>query len=156
MAAWPTALVASRLRPADLAGAAPRFRAQTQLPPFSYAVAPGPLTAGLTTAAGLLAVASLLLVGREAVRLRARRVLGAASRLSPLEAALAFTREAARRRDPPDRRKALGLLARVLERDGDKRLVEAAGALAWAEPFPTPARTEELADEVERTLGGRR
>jgi hypothetical protein len=150
--AWPAALVASRLRPADLAAAEPRFRAQTELPAPVFGVAPGALAAALTAAAALLAAAAIALLGLEARRLRARP----APTSTPLEAALARTRESARRPDARDRRKALGLLAAVLERDGDAQLAGAAGALAWAEPAPTPERTDRLADEVESAVRGSR
>ena len=43
---------------------------------------------------------------------------GPASSLTPLEAALAYTRDAASRPDPADRRKALGLLAETLDSEG--------------------------------------
>jgi hypothetical protein len=63
-----------------------------------------------------------------------------------------FTREAARRPDPRDRRKALGLLAETV---GDDDLAGAAERLAWGEAPPSPERTLSLADDVERNGGER-
>jgi hypothetical protein len=71
------------------------------------------------------------------------------AKLTPLEAALLYLRQAAGRPDPADRRKALELLATVLEDDGVPALAGTAGDVAWAEEPPSPARVVELADEVE-------
>jgi hypothetical protein len=69
--------------------------------------------------------------------------------LTPLEAALAYTRDAAGRPDPADRRKALELLATTLEDEGAPALAGSAEDAAWSEEPPSPDRARELADEVE-------
>ncbi|HEY3541246.1 MAG TPA: hypothetical protein VGK79_01780, partial [Gaiellaceae bacterium] len=63
-----------------------------------------------------------------------------------LERALRLVREA-EARPPADRRRALGLLARLLDaRDG--RLAGAARTLAWSRPEPEPAAVDDLVDDV--------
>jgi hypothetical protein len=69
-------------------------------------------------------------------------------RTTELAAALAAVRASARASEP-ERRRAVGVLAKVLDRvDGDH--AGTAETLAWAEPVPEPERVLELADEVER------
>lgn len=148
-AAWPTTFIASRLQAKDVA--ATHFRWAKTVPPPTYAVSPGTLADGLTAAAGLLAVGALALLVFELVRLVERRRRRALVVLTPLEAALAYTRDAARRPDPADRRKALGLLAKTLDGEGVAVLAGTAGDVAWSEEPPTPDRAIELADEVEST-----
>jgi hypothetical protein len=147
-APWAETSVLSRLGKSDLAGR-PHFRTPRTLPPATYAVSPSGVADGLAAGAGLLALAGLALLGYELVGLLERRRLRRAVRLTPLEAALAYTRDAARRPNPADRRKALGELARVLEQEGDEPLAETAGDVAWSEDPPTADRALELADEVE-------
>jgi hypothetical protein len=148
-AKWPLAIAESRLQPSDISSPIAHFRAPATLPAPIYSVAPGALADGLTIGAVLLAAAALLLLGRELVGVLARRRLGALTKLTPLEAALLYLRQAAGRPDPADRRKALELLATVLDADGVPTLAGTAGDVAWAEEPPTPARVVELADEVE-------
>ena len=119
------------------------------MPPPSYSVSPGTLAEALTVAAGLLALGALALLGFELVRLVERRRRRALVVLTPLEAALAYTREAARRPDAADRRKALALLAETLDSEGAPTLADTAGDVAWSEDPPSPDRALELADEVE-------
>ena len=73
--------------------------------------------------------------------------------LTGLDRALALAREA-EQRPPPDRRRALGLLARLLG-PRDPRLADAADDLAWSAPAPTSDALAELVTQVERE-GGRR
>ena len=148
-AEWPTTFIASRLTAKDVATT--HFRWAKTAPPPAYAVSPGPLAGLLTIAAGLLGVVSLALIAFELVRLVERRRQRALVVLTPLEAALAYTRDAARRPDPADRRKALGLLAATLGSEGVATLADTAGDVAWSEEPPTPDRAIELADEVEST-----
>ena len=78
---------------------------------------------------------------------RRRRV---AAPLTGLDRALALAREA-EQRPPPDRRRALGLLARLLgPRDPD--LADAADELAWSAPAPTSDALGELVTQVERKV----
>lgn len=148
-AKWPLAIASSRLQPADISSSIAHFRHPAILPSPVYSVSPGLLAGGLTIGAILLAAAALALLARELAAVRARRRLGALARLTPLEAALVYLRQAAGRPDPADRRKALELLATVLDADGVSTLAGRAGDVAWAEEPPTPARVVELADEVE-------
>lgn len=146
VAGWPRAIASSRLTPADAATSTAHFRRPAGLPQISYAVSPGRLVAALTILAVLLALVATALVGRELAALLARRRLGTIAQLTPLEAALLYTRQAATRPDPADRRKALGLLSDVL---GDAKLADSAGDVAWAEEPPSPTQAVELADQVE-------
>ena len=148
-AAWPTTFIASRLQAKDVATT--HFRWAKTVPPPTYAVSPGTLADGLTAAAGLLAVGALALIGFELVRLVERRRRTPSSSSHRSRAALAYTRDAARRPDPADRRKALGLLAKTLDGEGVAALAGTAGDIAWSEEPPTPDRAIELADEVEST-----
>ncbi len=126
------------------------------MPAPTFAVSPGALADGLTVLAGALAVGALALIGFELVRLVERRRQRATVTLTPLEAALAYTRDAARRPDPADRRKALGLLATTLESEGAPALAGTTSDVAWSEEPPTPDRALELADEIEVTTRGGR
>jgi hypothetical protein len=147
-APWPATSILSRLGKGDV-GSRPRFRAPRTLPAASYSVSPSLLANVLTAGAGVLALVALSLLGLELRRLLERRRLRGVVRLTPLEAALAYTRDAAARPNPADRRKALSQLARVLEREGIDPLADAAGDVAWSEEPPSPDRALELADEVE-------
>jgi hypothetical protein len=153
-ARWPTTFIASRLTAKD--AATERFRWPKSVPTPTYAVSPGSLATWLTIAAGLLALGALALIGFEVVRSVDRRRQRDLVVLTPLEAALAYTRDAARRPDPADRRKALGLLAKTLDEEGAPALAGTAGDVAWSEEPPSPDRAIELADEVEGTAKGAR
>ncbi len=148
-AAWPITFVATRLQPRDVATT--HFRRATSMPAATFAVSPGALAGGLTAVAGLLAIGALALIGFELVRLVERRRQRARVSLTPLQAALAYTRDAAGRPDPADRRKALGLLAATLESEGIPALAGTASDVAWSEDPPTPDKALELADEIEDT-----
>jgi hypothetical protein len=149
---WQPAVVKSRL-PAKATGRiTPRFIWPARVPPASYRISPDLSAALLLALALALLAGALLLAGRELVGLRARRRLAALARLTPLEAALAFARESARRPDPTDRRKALNLLAEALESAGHTRLAGRSDAAAWSPQPPSPSRTSALADEVEAEL----
>jgi hypothetical protein len=73
--------------------------------------------------------------------------------LTGLERALALAREA-ERRPTPDRRRALGLLARLLG-SRDPNLAGAIDELAWSAPAPTPDALAKLVNRVEREVNGR-
>jgi hypothetical protein len=153
-APWPTTFIASRLQANDIATT--HFRWVKTAPAPKYAVAPGTLAGLLTLAAGILAAAALAFFGHELVRLVERRRRRAQTVLTPLEAALAYTRDAAGRPSPADRRKALALLAKTLDTEGVVTLADTASDVAWSEDPPTPDRTIEVADEVETTTKGAR
>jgi hypothetical protein len=154
-AKWAATSISSRLLKGDTS-ATPHFRRPKAMPAPSYAVSPGTVADALTAAAGLLAAAALALLGLELRRLLERRRRHGLVQLTPLEAALAYTRDAAHRADPADRRKALGLLAKILGGEGVPALAYRAGDVAWSEDPPSPDRAIELAEEVENeTRNGR-
>ncbi|MBV8078741.1 MAG: hypothetical protein JO186_00015 [Actinobacteria bacterium] len=141
-ATWPPTEIVSRLQPRDLASS-PHFRTPRALPAPAYSVSPNLLADVLTGVAAALALGAAALGGVEFVRFLEHRRRRRTVRLTPLEAALAYTRDAARRPDPADRRKALAQLARVVDDDG-------IDAVAWAAEDPSPERALSLADEVEQ------
>jgi hypothetical protein len=150
-AKWPPLDVRGRVSASDLASVNPPLRTDVSPPVVHYRINPSTLAGVLTLAAVLLALAGIALAGREAwqlQRLRRRRE----ARLSDIERALAFAREA-EARPPADRRRALGLLARLLARRDD-RLAGAARDLAWSEPTPTSDALSELVTRVEREVNG--
>jgi hypothetical protein len=151
-ASWPAATVASGLSASDLRAGTPRFRHSASLPPPLYALPPGGFALSLLAIGALLGATAAILLGIELVALRRRRRVRAASR-TPLETALAFVRDAARRRGADDRRKALELLAETLEVEGNPSLAGAAWQAAWAEQPPSPERALEVAEDVEALVG---
>jgi uncharacterized membrane protein YccC len=96
----------------------------------------------------VLALAGATLALSEARRRRRRRRGKPA--LSELERALRLAHEA-ENRPPPDRRRALGLLARLLAAR-DRRLSGTASELAWAEPEPERAALATFVTDVEREV----
>jgi hypothetical protein len=143
---WPVLVLVPRVPAAALRGNPP-FRLEASAPPTRYRVAPGTLAAVLDAAAAVLALAVaavVFLLRRRAVRRRAEL-----SR-DPLDRALALARESAHR-PAEDRRRALGLLARVLDRRRPA-LAEPIEALAWSRPPPSAEATTSLADDVEQAV----
>ncbi len=149
-ASWPPLGVRARVSQADVVRPHPPLRSDATPPPVSYRFEPSRLALVLELAAAVLAVAGVLLAGATAMGLirRRRRV----RRLTELERALALVREA-EQRPPPDRRRAVGLLARMLG-SRDARLAGAADDLAWSAPPPTPASLSQLVTQVEREVNG--
>jgi hypothetical protein len=118
-----------------------------QPPVLTTRIDPGTLSLLLWMITAALALGAAALVAREALR---ARTTAREARTTELAAALAAVRAAAQGPEP-ERRRAVGVLARVLERvDGDH--AGAAETLAWSEPGPEPERVLELADEVERAV----
>lgn len=150
---WPMLTIAGRVTSKQAAAARPPFRLETQLPHPSYRVAPGTLALVLDVVAAALVFAAALLLGLELVRRRRRREEERLAALSPLERALVFAREA-ERRGPVERRKALGLLARVLG-GREEQLAGTASELAWSPEKPSPEQVESLVGDVEREVGPR-
>jgi hypothetical protein len=146
--AWPTLRVRGRVSSADLARLRPPLRASTTPPPPTYRVAPG------TLVRLLYGLAILLAVGAVAVAAAQGRRVARSGRSQPagdeLERALRLAREA-ESRPPPDRRRALGLLARVL-RARARPLSGTASDLAWARPEPEPAAVASFVTDVERDV----
>jgi hypothetical protein len=145
---FPALHVHSRVTEADLAGGAPQFRGDVRPPAPTYRIAPGTLAILLDVLAALLAAAAVLLGAREIVRIVRRR--RAAAPPTELELALLRARES-EARPAPDRRRALGQLARLLDRR-DAKLADAARDLAWSEPAPERDSMSTLVTEVERTV----
>jgi hypothetical protein len=151
-ATWPPLQVRTRVLPADVARPHPPLRSDPTPPPVTYRFEPAGLARALEVAAAGLAAAGVLLAGGAAAAVsRSRR--RQAERPTGLERALALAREA-ERRPTPDRRRALGLLARLLG-SRDPRLAGAADELAWSAPAPTPDGLAELVTQVEREVNGR-
>ena len=117
---------------------------------MTYRLGPARLARVLEIAAAVLAAAGLLLAGWTVAALNRRRRVVAP--LTGLERALALARDA-ERRPPPDRRRALGLLARLLG-PRDSQLADAADDLAWSASAPTPDALAELVTQVEREVDG--
>jgi hypothetical protein len=147
-ATWPTLHVQGRVTKVDLGRSRPPFRSDTTPAPPSYRLAPSTLAWLLDSAAIVLALAAAALALHEARGL-ARRRRGEPT-VDELERALRLAREA-ESRPPPDRRRALGLLARLLS-PRDRRLSGAASELAWAEPEPERAALATLVADVEREV----
>jgi hypothetical protein len=150
-AAWLVLKVGSRVSAADLKAARPPLRADTSAPSVSYRIAPATLARLLDAAAVLLVLAGVgLAAWQTAVLVRRRRK---ADLRSDVAFALELVRAAASR-PPEDRRRAVGLLARVLRRR-DEQLAKTAGDLAWSRPKPTPEGLTALADRVDDDPGDR-
>ena len=147
--AWPVLEMRGRVTAADLAKSPPPLRSDTSAPSLTYRIAPSTLSFLLDLAAALLAAAGVGLAAWQAAALLRRR--RASDTRDELERALALVREA-ETRSPEDRRRAVGLLARLLRRR-DARLAGDAGDLAWSEPKPAPEQLAALADRVAREAG---
>ena len=147
-AAWPALTVQRRVSPADAARATPPLRAEATPPAVTYDVSPQHLALALDIAAAILAAAGVLLAGASAAALYRRR--HRAAPLTGLERALALAREAEQRPEP-DRRRALGLLARLLDQR-DERLAGEADDLAWSASAPSPGAVSELVSSVEHEV----
>jgi hypothetical protein len=146
--AWPLLHVRGRVASSDAARASPPFRASLEPPAPSYAVAPQTLAWLLDGAAIALALGALALV---ALLVRGRASRRRAPAADELVRAVRLAREA-EARPVPDRRRAAGLLARVL-RSRDEHLAAAATEVAWARPQPEPDALEQLAGDAERAAG---
>lgn len=142
---WPVLHVRGRVTSSDLSASSPPFRASLAPPAPSYAVAPSTLAWLFDGAAIALALGALALAALEARRRAARH---RSPRGDELARALRLARES-EARPAPDRRRAVGLLARVL-RARDAELAVAARDLAWARPQPERDDLEQLVGDVER------
>jgi hypothetical protein len=139
--------VDGRVTAADLEPSRLPFRADTSPPAVSYRIAPDTLRLLLDVVAATLALAGVGFAAWQAVVVRSR---GTPESRGALERAVALVREA-ESRTPDDRRRAVGLLARVLQRR-DATLAHTAGDLAWSEPEPAPTELAALADRVGREV----
>jgi hypothetical protein len=143
---WPQLTVRGRVTGGDLGRSQPPFRASLLPPGPTYRSTPGTLAWLLDAAAIVLGLAAAALV-----LLQARRWMRSRGRAAPadeLERALRLAREA-ERRPPQDRRRAAGLLARLLG-ERNAALAGSASDLAWREPQPEPEALESLVGDVER------
>ena len=140
---WPALPIRGRVLASDLRRHSPRFEANASPPAPSYSVSPSTLSALLDVLAVVCAVGAVALLAWQAVVFVRRRP---ARRLDELERALSLAREA-QTQPVPQRRRALGLLARLLGRD---RLSSAASDLAWSEHKPEPDELEALVSEIEQ------
>jgi hypothetical protein len=143
--------VRGRVSGTDLTRAQPPFHASVVPPAPTYRIAPNTLAWLLDGAAVVLGLAALALLVVQARRWSRRRSRGA--RPDQLERALRLAREA-EARPVPDRRRAAGLLARLLD-ERHAPLADSASELAWAKPKPEPEALESLVGDVERGRGER-
>jgi hypothetical protein len=146
--AWPALEIRGRVSAADLAQLRPPLRGDTTLPAVSYRIAPATLSLLLDLVAAVLAAAGVALAAWQTAVLVRRT--GAPDTRTELERALALVREA-ETRPAEDRRRAVGLLARLL-RPRDERLAGDAGDLAWSEPKPEPDELAALAERVTKEV----
>ena len=145
---WPVLRVRGRVATADLARLRPPFRASTAPPPPSYRLAPSTLAWLLDGLAVALALGAVALASR--TRHAGSRAGRRGRPADELERALRLAREA-ENRPPPDRRRALGLLARVL-RARARPLSGTASELAWAKPEPEREALATFVADVEREV----
>lgn len=140
---WPALPIRGRVLASDLLSSSPKFQGSASPPAPSYSVAPSTLAAWLDVLAALCAIGAVGLAAWQAMVIVRRRP---ARGVDALERALRLTREAENQL-VPHRRRALGLLARLLGRDG---LSSTASDLAWSEHTPEPYELETLVSEIER------
>lgn len=148
-ALWPVLRIGGRVKTADLARSRPPFRSDLSAPAATYRIAPDTLALLLDIAAALFASAGAGVASWRALALLLRR--SKLDKRSELERALAAVR-AAESAPPEQRRRAVGLLARLLAKR-NLRLAGDAADLAWSEPKPTPVELARLADHVTREVG---
>ncbi len=145
-ATWPLLSVRGRVTAGDLAARPLPLEADTVPLAPTYRIAPSALGALLDLLAVLCAIGAIAVAGWEVyVRVEGRR-----RQPTALERALRLTREA-KRRTASDRRRALALLGRALDRD---QRSAAARRLAWSEPVPEPDELEALVTEIEQGRPG--
>jgi hypothetical protein len=156
-APFPALTVNTRIRPADLATAAPWRLDVTNVPEPSYRASPGLLLALLIAGSLVLLTAggALAYVGwpRRHVEPEPEPEPEPELLPTPLEQALELLEDAARANGAADQRRSLELVAEVLaERGEEDGLAEAARALAWSPTAPGPDKTKSLAARVREAL----
>jgi len=125
----------------------PPFRRTTRPAAPTYTASPELLAAAGLTASVLLALLAVAAAAAGARRGGRRRPFA----VDPLARAIRLVRESAGR-STADRRRAAGLLARVLAERGTAPLARRAAALAWSAPPPAPSAAELLARAAEGTV----
>jgi hypothetical protein len=146
---WHVLYVAGRFPPTTSTDVVPTFRLQSQIPAPTYRLNPTMLAFVLDAIGAIIVVLALAIGVRTVARGRLTRHHVVDHR-PPLVRALALVR-AAQTRDPDDRRRAVGLLARTLPQQEDS-LKGVASEIAWSMPEPSVDRVEELARTVEAEL----
>lgn len=158
---WPVITVYSRFSAASFTGRAELatpWRADVlAMPAVSYRSAPGLVLALLVGGGLLLAIAGIALVyvawPRRAPAPPPEPAAPPPPLLSPLQQALQLLEDGARADGAEDRRRALELVAEVLdESGGDRDLAESARVLAWSEDAPEVEETTGLAILVRSAL----
>ena len=159
---WPILLVYSRfaainLDPSTSSSTLPWRADLESFPRASYRIAPAVLLPVLIVLAGLLAVAGAALAFIAIPRRRAEPgpepepEPEPVPTLTPLEQALELLEDASRADGVQDRRRALELVAEVLDA-GHPELARAARTLAWSEDDPVVEQTSGLATRVRTTI----
>ena len=148
---WPRVTVASRVSVAAAYADTPPFQRNVALPEPSFRVRPSQAALWLDLATLLLGLGAVAagtfafrFLRRERARLRDVR--------GELERALELVR-ASTLRPSADRRRALSLLARLLERC-DAAIADSAERLAWSPAEPGPEEITALVDSVEQRAAG--
>ena len=144
---WPRVTVAGRVSAAAADATTPPFQRDLALPGPSFGVRPSRAALWLDIATVLLGIGAVLAGAFAARSLRRGRNHPRDSR-SELERALELAR-ASTLRPSPDRRRALSLLARVLERR-DATAAGSAERLAWSPPEPGPEEINALVERIEQ------
>jgi hypothetical protein len=135
------AVIVPRTTATEVAHPVRSFRRQTRVPPPTYRIRPGRLRALLFAAAiGFVALAAFMLAPLVLLLIPRPRDVR-----TPLQRALDLVR-ASLGRGADERRRALDVLARTLDRDPRAR---DALDLAWSAPEPEPRRVEDLLARVE-------
>lgn len=142
---WPPLLIGSRIVSSDLSQASPVLRADTSPAAPTFRIAPGRLALLLDALAVLLAATGIWLASRQVLAIARRR--REAAEADQLDVALRQLRQS-ESRPAPDRRRALGQLARVLDRRGLDH-ADTTNDLAWSRPAPTTEGVSELAGRIE-------
>jgi hypothetical protein len=148
-ASWPDITVRGRT-PATARDSTGQFRTDLDPPRVTYRVTPDRTSMFLLLAAAGLATIALALAAVRAIRTVRRRN---EVPLTELERALLLVRQS-EKRPPADRRRAVGLLARVLG-GREPTLAEDASTLAWSAREPTPDSVSVLVDDVGRAVEAR-
>jgi hypothetical protein len=146
---WPPVNVAGRFLPPVIGAVRPQLLLETRAPTARFGVSPSTSALAFDAGAGLVGLVALVLVALE-VRRYVERRRNPVDERPPLVRALDLVREA-QMRDREDRRRAVALLARLLE-DGNQT---AAAEIAWSKSDPSPDELEQLAGEIEASLGRR-
>ena len=148
--AWPVLNVAGRFLPPALPNVRPALRIETGVPSPTYRVNPTVLANALDGLGALAVAIGLVLAAVAGARTWTARHPVSVDNRPPLVRALALVRQAQGRK-PDDRRRAAGLLARMLPEQGNG-LTALAAEVAWSKAEPSPTRLEELARTVEAEL----